>query len=68
MRRAAWVVAGMEVEVVIGGDEVVWAGDVALLQGGVEPVISVHAMLCQGIRKCMRGDVEGGLREQGKML
>lgn len=64
MRRAAWVVAGMEVEVVVGGDEVVWAGDVALLQGGVEPVISVHATPCQGIRKRVRGDVEGGLRER----
>lgn len=50
----------MEVEVVVGGDEVVWAGDVALLQGGVEPVISVHATPCQGIRKRVRGDVEGG--------
>lgn len=47
VRRAAWVVAGMEIEVVIGGDEVVWAGDVALLQGGVQPVISVHATLRQ---------------------
>lgn len=66
VRRAAWVVAGMEVEVVVGGDEVVWAGDVALLQGGVEPVVSVHATLCQGIRKRVRGDVEGGLREREK--
>lgn len=51
VRRPAGVVAGMEVEGVIGGDEVVWAGDVALLQVSVEPAISVHAALRQSVRK-----------------
>lgn len=61
VRWPAGVVAGVEVEGVIGGDEVVWAGDVALLQVGVEPVVSVHAALRQSVRKRVRGDVQGGL-------
>ena len=62
MRRATGVVAGMEVKVVAGSDEVAWASDVALLQGGVEPVSSVHATLGQSIRKRVRGDMERGLQ------
>lgn len=60
MRRAAGVVAGVEVAVV-GGDEVARAGDVALLQGGVEPVIFVHAKLRQRLGKHVRGAMERGL-------
>lgn len=47
----------------MGGDEVVWASDAALLQVGVEPVVSVHAALRQSVRKRVRGDVQGGLWE-----
>lgn len=49
VRRPPGVVAGVEVEGVMGGDEVVWASDAALLQVGVEPVVSVHAALCQSV-------------------
>lgn len=55
------VVAGVEVEVVTGSDEVGCAGDAALLQASVEPIVPVHATLPQGVCEGMGGDVEGGL-------
>lgn len=68
--RAVGVVAGVEVEVVTGGDEVVWARDVALLQGCVEPAVPVRAPHALDPRKAVWGDVEGGLEseQRGEVL
>jgi len=59
-------VAGVEVEGVAGGDEVGRASDTALLQRGVEPVVPVHATLCQGVWEGVRGDVVGDLHREGR--
>lgn len=62
VRGAAGVVAGVEIQVLVGGDEGVGAGAVARLQGRVQAVVPVHANLTQMIRKLVRHGVEGGLR------
>lgn len=62
MRGAAGVVAGVEVQVLVGGDEGVGAGAVALLQGRVQALVPAHANPAQMIRKLVREDVEGALR------
>lgn len=59
VRGAAGAVAGVEVQVLVGGDERVGAGAVALLQGRVQAVVPDHANLAQMIRKLVREDVEG---------
>lgn len=62
VRGAAAVVAGVEIQVLVGGDEGVRTGAVTLLQGRVQALVPPHANLAKVIRKLVRHGVEGVLR------